>query len=223
MAGAFSIFAYNDLMNVMLKRRLRETAENCRKGMYPFTEADDIVEYPNAVSKEFCDEMIAFLNNAPPEMTGKFGLQTGHSIELMWEDPAQKRIYETLKGPIEEIMRYYMIDMPLNFDRVSIARYKVGDHHPPHVDVVAKPGARIYTHSVLLFLNQDFVGGELEFYRKSQVVLGETGKLVMFPASFAHVHGVNEVLVGERYVLFLKLTFLNTDSPAEYPLSAGLR
>lgn len=62
------------------------------------------------------------------------------------------------------------------------------------------------TYSVILYLNQDYEGGETVFRDMNQNYRGETGKGLIFPATYDYTHGVNEVAKGTRYTIALWFT-----------------
>ena len=59
-----------------------------------------------------------------------------------------------------------------------------------------KRGIPILT--LLVSLNDNFLGGELQFWNTSQFEL-LTGEAVIFPSNFLFPHKVNKVIKGTRY------------------------
>ena len=93
----------------------------------------------------------------------------------------------------------------------QILHYGVGGHYIPHVDAETlykdDIGLDMWEKtldrdlSVVYFLNDDFVGGELIFPDLDLVVKPEAGMLVCFPSDHHYVHGVNPVTSGHRYTV----------------------
>lgn len=52
----------------------------------------------------------------------------------------------------------------------------------------------------MLYLNDDFEGGETEFLYQSSRIKPKTGRVVIWPAHFTHVHRGNPPLSGEKYI-----------------------
>ena len=51
------------------------------------------------------------------------------------------------------------------------------------------------------FVNDDFTGGETYFSNYNYEVKPEPGTVILFSSGKDHIHGVNEVLSGERYTM----------------------
>jgi predicted 2-oxoglutarate/Fe(II)-dependent dioxygenase YbiX len=55
--------------------------------------------------------------------------------------------------------------------------------------------------SVLLYLNDDYEGGEIEFRQSGLKFKPEAGSVLFFPSNFLYVHEVYPVTRGPRYAL----------------------
>jgi hypothetical protein len=53
---------------------------------------------------------------------------------------------------------------------------------------------------VMMYLNDGFEGGETEFLQQSRRITPRTGQVVIWPATFTHVHRGNPPLSGEKYI-----------------------
>ena len=53
----------------------------------------------------------------------------------------------------------------------------------------------------IIFLNDDFTGGETEFLHKNMRVTPKKGTLAIFPANYTHVHRGNPPLTGVKYIM----------------------
>lgn len=63
-------------------------------------------------------------------------------------------------------------------------------------------------YSALLYMNNDFVGGELVFTKLRVVVHPEPGRLVMFPSNREYAHKTTSLVNGGKCVLAVFLTNL---------------
>jgi Rps23 Pro-64 3,4-dihydroxylase Tpa1-like proline 4-hydroxylase len=89
--------------------------------------------------------------------------------------------------------------------------YKPGGHYQPHYDAVAKwkcpDGNIIWKKSIdrdistVLFLNNDFEGGDFVFPDLRVTIRPEPGLLVAFPSSQFYLHKVEPVISGTRYTM----------------------
>lgn len=92
-----------------------------------------------------------------------------------------------------------------------ILHYGTGGHYIAHVDAETlykdDEGLELWEKtldrdlSVVYFLNDDFVGGELVFPALDLVITPAAGTMVCFPSDHNYIHGVNAVTAGHRYTL----------------------
>jgi len=83
-------------------------------------------------------------------------------------------------------------------------KYEVGGHYVPHVDHGAKVPRTV---SSILFLNNDYEGGEINFhdpcdYNKIyKTIKPAPGRCLLWPSNFIYPHSVSPVTKGTRYVI----------------------
>lgn len=86
-----------------------------------------------------------------------------------------------------------------------IVCWRAGDFQVPHADKQVqdgRPNAFIdYDINSLLYLNDDFVGGELFYPKHGVKVSPKPGLAVFHPGDIEYLHGVTPVLKGERWVI----------------------
>jgi predicted 2-oxoglutarate/Fe(II)-dependent dioxygenase YbiX len=80
----------------------------------------------------------------------------------------------------------------------QLVRYKPGGHYVPHTDAGADEFANRY-FTVLCYLNQDFEGGKTSFPSLNYAATPESGKAIIFPATFLHC--AEPVVRGEKLIL----------------------
>ena len=80
---------------------------------------------------------------------------------------------------------------------IIILRYSGGEEYKEHVDSGLN-SPRIL--SGLIYLNDNFSGGNLEFPRQKISIRPEPGMLVLFPSCFAYPHIAKPVKKGTRFV-----------------------
>jgi predicted 2-oxoglutarate/Fe(II)-dependent dioxygenase YbiX len=78
-----------------------------------------------------------------------------------------------------------------NFVKYLPGRYfKVhGDHGPYYACTI----------SAVVYLNDDYEGGEIEFVRQGLIVKPQAGDIVVFPSNFVYEHASLEVFSGTKY------------------------
>lgn len=94
------------------------------------------------------------------------------------------------------------------FERPSLLRYRSGGHYVPHADAdnwIASENhwqrAMDRDISILLYLDEKYKGGELDFPNFQFRLKPSAGMLICFPSDHRYVHCAHEVTGGERHVL----------------------
>jgi predicted 2-oxoglutarate/Fe(II)-dependent dioxygenase YbiX len=82
-------------------------------------------------------------------------------------------------------------------DRMHLLKYTEGGHLPAHQD----QGISSRVLSVLLYLNDDYEGGEIEFKHSNVKIKPQAGSVIFFPSNFLYVHEVHPITKGTRYSL----------------------
>jgi len=81
--------------------------------------------------------------------------------------------------------------------------FETAQDQPPHSDSTGNNGEENGTSSrkfsSLLYLNDQFSGGNLWFPNQEIEVIPKPNTLVVFPATFDYLHGVKQVTSGIRY------------------------
>ncbi|MBT8061113.1 MAG: hypothetical protein HKO64_01950 [Xanthomonadales bacterium] len=150
--------------------------------------------------------------------------QPSHATGIMKDDQvvvSRKRITERVfLGPVEQAVtdlmhRVFTTTIPsaINtelewFERPQILRYRPGGHYWLHADserYIKEKRAWQKTLdrdvSLLLYLNDDFQGGELSFFAMNYVYQPRLGDLLFFPSDHRYAHRAHEVTEGRRYVV----------------------
>ena len=79
------------------------------------------------------------------------------------------------------------------FEELRIKKYEVGDSFDKHVDVSDYKSARRWI-AFLVYLNDNFTGGETEFLYQGIRIAPKKGTTIIFPASYTHMHRGNPPL-----------------------------
>ena len=96
-----------------------------------------------------------------------------------------------------------------NTESVSIVYYPTGSHNSIHADnCIIDNGIvkqiKSWTHTGIIFLNNEFTGGELIYPNQGCVFLPTIGTMVITPAGAEYIHYVNPILSGERFTLVFR-------------------
>lgn len=106
---------------------------------------------------------------------------------------------------------FYALTRPLWTDTVQLNIWERGSFLPCHTDNSNPDGSAHSTpwrdFSSIVYLNDDYEGGELYFTAKDRVLKPRKGMLVAFSAGYHHEHGVLKVTKGRRITMPAFYTF----------------
>lgn len=80
-------------------------------------------------------------------------------------------------------------------EKPNILKYVQGGFLPPHQD----HGVSTRALSVLIYLNDNYEGGEISFPISNVTIKPKAGSVVLFPSNFLYVHTISSMKSGVRY------------------------
>ncbi len=122
----------------------------------------------------------------------------------------------TLKADINGVVRHifgnvvsHHFQKPIDwFELPEILRYREGGEYKPHSDAEnwnaeKKEWSRVLDRdfSILLYLNDGYTGGEIDFPNFGLKLQPKKGLLIAFPSDSRYVHAARPVTSGVRYAL----------------------
>jgi predicted 2-oxoglutarate/Fe(II)-dependent dioxygenase YbiX len=117
------------------------------------------------------------------------------------------------RSAIDAMKEFYQINAPLYADLLQLVKWEAGMSMRPHADNANPDGS---THQMahrdlsgIVYLNDDYEGGELYFTALDIAIKPKRGMFVGMTAGFHHEHGVLRVTSGTR----LTMPFFLTLSP----------
>jgi len=109
------------------------------------------------------------------------------------------------------ITDFYRLAEPIYPDLLQIMSWPAGIHMPPHADNANPDGSpHAMAHrdfSGIVYLNDDYRGGEFYFTARNTLITPQKGMLLAFTAGFYHQHDVFGGEGSERLTLPFFLTF----------------
>lgn len=78
---------------------------------------------------------------------------------------------------------------------IHLLKYVPGGYLPAHQD----QGVSTRVLSSVMYLNDNYVGGEIEFKQSNIKIKPKPGSIIFFPSNFLYVHEVYPIISGERY------------------------
>jgi len=109
------------------------------------------------------------------------------------------RFFKTAWSTAIGYNEYYELEEQTYFiEGFNILKYQTGTEYKGHYDGGSKSGRSI---SPILYLNDNYEGGELEFVNFGIKIKPEAGMLVLFPATFPYKHIAHPVTSGTKYAI----------------------
>jgi predicted 2-oxoglutarate/Fe(II)-dependent dioxygenase YbiX len=140
-------------------------------------------------------------------------------------EPIQDKIIDLFKNVVKEVINpFYGIEVSES-EMPQMLSYGIGGHYRPHIDGESlwqtPEGELIWKKSIdrdlsiVMFLNDDFEGGDFVFPDLKVRVRPEPGMMVCFPSNHHYKHGVEPVTNGKRYSIVCWATVKGFQSMAE--------
>lgn len=106
---------------------------------------------------------------------------------------------------VEALRAFYGVADTIYTDTVHIVRWSEGQSMPAHADNCepdGRPNAYPWReYASVLYLNDDYEGGEIYFDRVGLRLKPQAGMLVGFKGGLEHFHGVDKVTRGTRFTM----------------------
>jgi hypothetical protein len=93
-----------------------------------------------------------------------------------------------------------------NISSVNIVSFPSGKDMALHVDDL---GTEEYHMSSIVYLNDNYEGGEIFFPTHDLLIKPKQGDLIIFPGNLNYAHQVNSVTSGDRYTIPIWYEFVN--------------
>jgi predicted 2-oxoglutarate/Fe(II)-dependent dioxygenase YbiX len=111
------------------------------------------------------------------------------SIYQIIEPLISKQIYDYID--------HFEVELSKEQDnRYGILRYEAGQASLLHSDDGVGVHRRV---SCILYINDDYTGGELFFNKQDYEIKPDAGDLIIFPSAFPYTHEAREVKTGVKY------------------------
>ena len=190
---------------------------------------DLIYENNNALSPDVCDEIILRFKRDERKAPGittsgevrpdlKKSVDLNISVIEEWKDIDQI-LFESLKRDInkyrdkmEKIINIPLWSNKIKDDGYNVKEYKPGDYYNWHVDAYTHNDGWTRTIACIWYLNEVEEGGETEFAFGYKVT-PETGKLILFPATWNFPHRGLSPIKGNKYII---TSFVSTNEETQY-------
>lgn len=163
---------------------------------------NNITVTPDILSLDECNDIVTRLN---PKETGA----DMHYFDNVNRNYNIKKL-ECKKDPLVlTVLNRIGIDIEF-LHSAQLLYYPTNAHNGVHADncVINQDGTitrhKPWTHTGIVFINDDYVGGELVFTQHNVTLKCKAGTYVVTPSDENYLHKVNRVMQGIRYSLVLR-------------------
>lgn len=130
------------------------------------------------------------------------------TINLTWlrynsPNPILHHVWEQFHVLLHNYASAYYQDYGINENCYSnepfnLIKYEKGDHYPNHYDGNTSLGRHL---SAILYINDNFKGGELYFKNFDVTIKPKAGMLLLFPSNYAYQHEALPIIEGTKYAI----------------------
>lgn len=169
-----------------------------------------IIFYENLIPQDTCDAIIKNCDKFERSPTTVEGIKR-YETAVIWNDELIKNIYSAvlmdyIKATDFSLLKYENngVSMIDNFQDQGYYYkiYFLGDFYDWHYDSVLVRGQRESVISFVLYLNDDFDGGELMFKNQDDVhIRPKKGSCILFPSGWSYMHKSTPITKGNKKII----------------------
>jgi len=167
--------------------------------------------YENVLPDELCDDIISYTIESKKLSPSTYSTHDSTSpkssqrvfMDDVWFRDGEDKYYEEMKEHTLNVLSNYQKIHKVVCKRYTdfrINRYSSGGFMSEHIDNIHHSHGQQYGYphlSVLLFLNEDYKGGE--FMVADNEYKTSKGSAIIFPSNFMFPHKVNKIEYGTRW------------------------
>jgi hypothetical protein len=119
-----------------------------------------------------------------------------YAVDMKW---IANQLYPSLNMALQhyttELYPFAAKNIKAREETIHLLKYGKAGHLPAHQD----QGISSRVLSSVMYLNDDYNGGEIEFKQSGVKIKPEAGSIIFFPSNFLYVHEVHPITDGFRY------------------------
>jgi len=144
--------------------------------------------------------------SADPADTHEQSIRTSHGLSISGSASVSEtmklindKCYDLISSALHNYMAMFKIEQEIkNAEPYGLLRYSGGEQYGFHYDGGTDSKRSI---SVLIYLNDNYEGGEIEFPNFNLKIKPKAGTLILFPSNYAYGHTAHPVTSGTKYVI----------------------
>lgn len=168
----------------------------------------DYIYEEDFLSPEDCKRLIDYFKSQHVENKRDNNVNPRFNNRVVYyesvKDPEVKHIMKRVHTQVAKKLKdFYNEPGEILPEASHLVKWPVGSSLGNHADNAYEDGRPNYVHwrtySAIVYLNDDYIGGEFYFKKLAYDLQPKSGLLVGFTAGMNHVHGVREIKSGTRY------------------------
>ena len=153
---------------------------------------DQFMILDSYLTDEECDSLVRLFDDTPLKENQSNNIWANRVKWPKYPDDLRTKIGKERRELVE---KFY--SRKLKIDNLNITLWNTGDFMPPHSDYGGQNEFPWREYASLIYLNDDYDGGELYIPEWSITYRPKKGQLVAFPGGKVR-HGVREITRGRR-------------------------
>lgn len=185
------------------------------------TSSDLIFTVENFLSQEEVDKLLYAAKNLDIWRESNFRNKYTDKDKFKIVDPDTAKLLDDIcERWRERVSKFYGVKIETYIN--PICKWPIGGDQKPHADKEWEDGSpgdqNYYDIGSVIYLNNDYEGGEIYFPDHGIEIKPDPGTAVAFPGDLFFFHGVNEVKKTERYAIPIFWTVLEYDPAKDHTL-----
>jgi|TARA_B100000035_G_scaffold313746_1_gene328168 Rps23 Pro-64 3,4-dihydroxylase Tpa1-like proline 4-hydroxylase len=158
----------------------------------------------NFLSESNCNKLIQYQKNNSPNNFDK-GFWDSRIVKTY--DESIEKLTDYIHSKICVLCSEFFQEEYVYLEFTNLVYWGSGMKLDPHADnyFIHEPETPHYCpyrdYSSVLYLNDDYTGGETYFPEHNFSIEPKVGRLAIFTSGSDHIHGVKKVLNGDRYTM----------------------
>jgi len=167
-------------------------------------ESFDLESLPSADPSNNLEEIATYCSMASEwDSRSELGTDSIHMPEYIEKNSTQ--VFQMMQQYVDNVQHEieYKFGRKLEKTKPGIRKWYPGEYQDLHADGETAGGWPGYNYIVdygsIIYLNDNYEGGELFFPKYDIFIKPKPGTLIFFPSTNMYAHGVTEVVSGVRY------------------------